>query len=55
MSAWDVRYTRQFAEQLADLPDSPLLRNRSNGEGEKTAKARARGLGVISKGQMPSD
>lgn len=25
------------------------------GEDEKTAKARARGLGVISKGQMPSD
>ena len=25
------------------------------GEYEKTAKARARGLGVVSKGQMPSD
>ncbi len=25
------------------------------GEDEKTAKARARGLGVVSKGQMPSD
>ena len=21
MSAWDVRYARQFAEQLAELPD----------------------------------
>lgn len=25
------------------------------GEDEKTAKARARGLGVVSKGQMPSE
>ena len=30
MSAWDVRYARQFAEQLAELPDATYDRVESS-------------------------